>query len=212
MSPMVVEAIERSESGKNASRRLRARGMIPAVVYGHGASAVSVAVDPKQVVSVLTSEAGRNSIFKLKLADRADDVLVRDFQLDPLKGTLLHADFQRVAMDEIMEFEVPVEVVGSAPGVKAGGVLDLVLRELTVECTAADVPDHIKIPVSSLEIGDLIRVADLPVAGEKFKILNDPHLVVLTVSALRVEEEAPAAEGAAEPEVIRRGKGEEDEE
>lgn len=214
MSPVVVEAQERSEFGKNASRRLRARGSIPAVLYGHGSQNVSIAVDPKKVVEILTSETGRNTIFKLDVNGRFEDVLIREYQLHPVKGTLLHVDFQRVAMDEVMEFEVPVEVVGTAPGVKAGGILDVVLRELTVECLPSEVPDHIQVDVSNLEIGGMVRVSDLQVDTSKIKVLNDPHLVVLVVTAPRVEEEAPAAaaEAPAEPEVIRRGKVEAEEE
>lgn len=213
MSPLVVEAIERSEFGKNASRRLRVRGMIPGVVYGHGSGTVNIAVDPKRLLEILTSETGRNSIFKLQVAGRADDVLVREYQLHPLKGTLIHADFQRIAMDEVMEFDVPVEMVGNAPGVKAGGVLDLVLRELTLECMPGDVPDHIQVDVSAMEIGDAVRVSDLKVDSSKIKVLDDPHLVVLTLVPPRVEEEpVAAAEQPAEPEVIRRGKVEEGEE
>ncbi len=215
MSPVVVKAQERSEFGKNASRRLRAGGSIPAVLYGHGSGNISLVVDPKKVVEILTSETGRNTIFKLEVGGRSEDVLIREYQLHPVKGTLLHVDFQRVAMDEVMEFQVPVEVVGTAPGVKAGGVLDVVLRELSVECLPRDVPDHIQVEVSKLEIGDLIRVADLQVDTSKLKILSDPQLVVLTVVPPRVEEEtvaAAAAEAPAEPEVIRRGKAEAEEE
>jgi large subunit ribosomal protein L25 len=213
MAEFVVEAEVRVEFGKNASRRLRATGKIPAVVYGRNFESARITVDPKRVTEVLASESGRNTIFTLRYGGKSTDVLIKEFQLDPLKGTLVHADFQHVSMDELMHFRVPVEVSGSSVGVKAGGVLDLVLREIEVECLPGDVPDEISVPVDDLDIGDAVRVSELKLDSEKIRILTEPDLVVLTVVPPRIEEEAIAEEAeGAEPEVIRRGKVEPGEE
>ena len=213
MAEFVVEAEVRVEFGKNASRRLRATGKIPAVVYGRNFESARITVDPKRVTEVLASESGRNTIFTLRYGGKSTDVLIKDFQLDPLKGTLVHADFQHVSMDELMHFRVPVEVSGSSVGVKAGGVLDLVLREIEVECLPGDVPDEISVAVDDLDIGDAVRVSELKLDSEKIRILTDPDLVVLTVVPPRIEEEAVVEEAeVAEPEVIRRGRVEPGEE
>lgn len=214
MSAFVIEAVERTEHGKNASRRLRAAGKIPGVVYGHGFGNLSVAVDPKEVVEILTSESGRNTIFTLKVNDRTADVLIRDYQLHPVRGTLLHADFQNIAMDEVREFEIPVEVVGTAKGVKTGGILDHVLRAVTVECLPRDVPEGFPVDVSELDVGDMLRVSDLNLVSDRYTLLSDPEQVVVTVVAPRVEEEKEEVElgleEEAEPELIRRTKAEEE--
>jgi large subunit ribosomal protein L25 len=214
MAEFVVEADKRVEFGKNASRRLRATGRIPGVVYGRNFETVSVAVDPKRITEVLASESGRNTIFSLRFGGRSTDVLIKDYLLDPLKGTLLHADFQHVSMDELMDFRVPVEISGSPVGVKSGGVLDLVLRDIEVECLPGDVPDEIVVRVDDLDIGDAIRVSELKVESDKVKILTDPDLVVLTVVPPRAEEELveEEEEAVAEPEVVRRGRVEPGEE
>ena len=216
---LVVQAKVRKEFGKNHNRRLRAQGMIPGTVYGHKMEAVSVTVDPKEIHRILHSDSGRNTIFKLKVEGSSHDVLIRDFQLDPLRDTLLHADFQAIAMDQAMTFEVPVEPVGVSKGVKtSGGILDVVLRTIEIECLPADVPDQIEIDVTDLDIGDSVRVSQLKVDTSKLKILNDSNLVVINVSMPAIEkvEEAPVAEvaegeeAAAEPEVIKKGKAEEE--
>ncbi len=213
MKDLTIQADQRTQLGKNANRRLRTAGKIPGVVYGHDFEPVSVTVDPKDIHRILYSESGRNTIFKLQLPDVVKDVLIRDYQLDPVKGNLLHADFQTVAMDEMMEFEVPIEVVGSSVGVRNGGILDIVLREIEVECLPADVPDNIEIDVSALEIGDMVRVEDLKIDTSKITVLSEPELVVLNVAPPAVEEEPEEVEEAvAEPEVIKKGKTEEGEE
>ncbi len=210
MKDLVIQAEQRSMVGKNANRRLRTTGKIPAVVYGHGFEAVSVAVDPKDIHRILHSESGHNTIFKLQLPDATKDVLIRDYQLDPVKGHLLHADFQTVAMDEVMVFEVPVETVGNSIGVKNGGVMDIVLREIELECLPSDVPDSLEVDVTALDIGDVVRVEDLKYDSTKITLLSEPDLVVLTIAAPAVEEEEePVEEVVAEPEVIKKGKVEE---
>ena len=214
MPQFSMQAKRREAFGKNASRRLRVDGRIPAVVYGRGHDSVSVTVDPKEVIRILYSESGRNTIFKLQVEGSEQDVLVKDFQLHPIRGDLLHADFQMVAMDEKMVFEVPVQIEGIAEGVKVtGGVLDLVLREIQLECLPGDVPDHIIVDVTLLEVGDSIRVQDLGLGGEKIEVLSEPELVVATVVPPQAEEEEEEVveEEGAEPEVIAKGKDEEEE-
>ncbi|HUG44069.1 MAG TPA: 50S ribosomal protein L25 [Acidobacteriota bacterium] len=215
MAEFVIEVEKRDELGKNANRRLRSSGRIPAVVYGHGHENLNVSVDPKDIVRILHSDTGHNTIFKIQVGKDLADVLIKDYQLDPLRSTLMHTDFQVVAMDEIMVFQVPVDAVGVPIGVRdTGGMLDLVLREVEVECLPGNVPDHIQVEVSELEIGDAVRVSDLKVDSSTITILSEPNLVVATVLAPHVEEEeeeeAEEAEVAAEPEVIRKGKAEEE--
>jgi len=215
MSDFVVKAELRSELGKNANRRLRSRGMIPGVVYGQGLENVSVSLDPAALVDILHSDMGRNTIFMLNYGDKAANVLIRDYQLDPVRGELIHADLQSVAMDELMVFEIPIEVKGTAKGVKNGGVLDVVLREVEVECLPADVPDHVMVDVSELEIGDSLRVGALKLPSERMQMVSESDLVVLTVVPPRVTEEVAETgleEEAIEPELIRKGREEEAEE
>lgn len=216
MVERTLEAHQRTDLGKNQVRRLRQRGLIPAVFYGKGQQPTLLAVDPKAVHQVLHSETGQNTIFSLKVDGTSQaNVLIRDYQLDPVKGTLLHVDFLHVAMDVKLKVTVPIEVAGTPQGVKLyGGVLDVVSKEIEVECLPSDIPDHIKVEVSNLNIGDVIRLGDLPV-DDKIRFLGDKDTVIATVVAPRVEEEeakpVEAAEGAAEPEVIKKGKVAEEE-
>ncbi len=215
MANITVEATPREQLGKNASRRLRAAGRIPGTLYGQGTDPVSVSVDPRVLHRILHSESGRNTIFKLQVAGAQRDVLIRDYQLDPVRGDLLHADFLTVAMDQLMTFEVPVDMIGEALGVKAGGILESVLHQVEVECLPGDVPDSIELDVSHLEIGDSLRVEDLQAPSGKVQILSEPELVVVTVVPPKVEVEEveePEIEEEAEPEVIGKGKAEEEEE
>jgi large subunit ribosomal protein L25 len=216
MAGLVIEAEKRTEFGKNANRRLRAAGKLPGVVYGPKIETSSIVVDPADLTSILQSESGHNTIFTLKVNGEPLDVMIREYALDPLKGTLVHADFLRIVMDQIMQFAVPVEVDGTSAGVKEGGMLDLVLREIDVECLPAEVPDNIRVDVTELEIGDAIRVGDIPFDNENVKILSDAEFVVATVIPPRVEEEEEVEiveeeEEGAEPEVIGKGKAEDGE-
>lgn len=206
-----VEAQPREASDKNAARRLRTTGLIPAVIYGAKKDPRPVTVDPKQILKVLHSESGHNTIFDLTLEGEQTKAMVVDWQYEPLKGTLLHVDLKRIAMDQRMRLLVPVHVHGEPKGVKEqGGVLDVVLREVHIECLPADIPSHIDVDVSSLEIGQLIRVADLP-REASVKFLNDAEATVAHVTFIKEEVVAEPAEGteaAAEPEVIKKGKAE----
>ena len=212
MGKFVVLADRREQFGKNSNRRLRAQGQMPAVMYGHAMESVEVSVNPKDLDRILHSETGRNTIFALEVGGESQDVLIKDYQLDPIKGYLLHADFQAVAMDEQMVFEVPVQVVGTAKGVVEGGILDTVMRGIQLECLPGNVPDNILVEVSELEIGDSIRVGDLDIDTSQLSILSEPDLVVITVGAPRVEEEPEIEEEleeGEEPELIGEDQSEE---
>ena len=214
MAQLTVQAEERQKTGKGANRRLRMQGKLPAVVYGQGLETLAVSVNAQDVDLILHSEAGHNTIFQLQVSGKLTDVLIKDYQLDPVKGSLLHADFQAVALDQKMTFAVPVQVEGTAQGVIAGGVLDQVLREIEVECLPTEVPDHIPLDVTELEIGDSVRVEALQVDSPKISLLSAPDLVILSIVPPQAEEEVEEIveeEELEEPELIKKGKAEEEE-
>lgn len=210
--PTVIEAQVRTPGGKNVNRRIRKSGMIPAVIYGPGKQPSPVSVDPSVVKAILHSESGRNTIFTVNLGGSAqNNAMVKDYQLDPLKGTLIHADFLEIAMDRLLELAVNIELVGEPVGVKIdGGTMDFVTRSIDVECLPSDIPESIKVDVSALKINDYVRVKNLQV-DPKVKVLTEPEIVIVTVVPPAKEETpAEAAAGtAAEPEVVKKGKTEE---
>ena len=206
-----VEATIREASDKNAARRLRVTGMIPAVLYGAKKEPRAISVDPKQILSILHSAAGHNTIFDLSLGGEQAKAMVVDWQYEPMKGHLLHVDLKRIAMDQKMRLSVPVLIKGEAKGVKLeGGLLDVVLREVHIECLPADIPSHIDVDVTELHHGDAVRVSGLPqLTGVSY--LDDPDAVVTHVTHVKEEVAAAPAEAtatAAEPEVIKKGKTE----
>ena len=208
----VVATPRTGKFNKNAARRVRVAGKIPAVVYGAGQDAVAVAVDPKAITKILHSDSGHNTIFDLNVEGSAVvKAMIVDWQHEPLKGKLLHIDLKRIAMDKTMQVSVPIQLVGVPTGVKnEGGILEHVLREVEIECLPGDIPSHLDVDVSALEIGDSIHVSNLPHSG-KLKFLADEETTVALVTA--VKEEVPAVEEAAEaapaePEVAKKGKGE----
>lgn len=205
-----VEAKIREASDKNAARRLRTTGMIPAVLYGAKKDPRAIAVDPKQILKILHSSSGHNTIFDINLEGEQAKAMVVDWQYEPLKGSLLHVDLKRIAMDQKMRLSVPVHIQGEAKGAKeAGGLLDLVLREIQIECLPTDIPSHIAVDVTNLGIGQAIRVAELPQSAS-VKYLNDPDALVVHITFVKEEVAATPVEGAAvtaaEPEVIKKGK------
>lgn len=218
---ITITASSREGTGKGPARRLRAQGMIPAAVYGEGGEASAVAINAKELATILRSGSGQNTIFKIALPQgdgEPANVIIKDYQVDPIKGRLLHADLLRLSMTTLTRVDVSVETLGEPAGVKAdGGILEVQLREIEVECLPGDIPQHLQVDVSHLQIGDHVTVADLVYDREKVKVLADEHQIVAGVLAPRmVEEVAPAAvvEGeapaGAEPEVIKKGKGEEE--
>ena len=224
MAEIVVNATNRPDRGKNAARRLRRRGLVPGIVYGGKAGNLAVAVDPKALQRVLRSEAGRNTILKLDIADHGPtNAILKNWQVDPVKESFLHADFYRIAMDVAIRVTVPIHVVGEARGVKVdAGILELVIREIEVECLPGDIPERIDVDVTDLGINQSLRVSDVP-APPKVKVLQAVDQVVVHVISVKEEEApvaaaAPVAEGeaaaaapTAEPEVIKKGKKEEEE-
>ncbi len=221
MAEILISAKHRPGRGKNAARRLRREGLIPAVVYGGEGENVTVAVDPKALSRVLRSEAGRNAILKLDISESgATNAILKGWQVDPIRENFLHADFYRIAMDVAIRVTVPIAVKGEARGVKVdGGILEVILREIAVECLPGDIPERIDVEVSELGINQAVRVSDLPVSA-KVKITQDPDQVVVHVISVKEEAvatpgaAAPVAEGEAaapaEPEVMKKGKKEEE--
>jgi large subunit ribosomal protein L25 len=212
MSPIVIEAQRRTPGGKNVNRRLRKSGRIPAVLYGPGKNPRPVTVDPAAVKEILYSDSGRNTIFSVSVeGGEHANAMVKDYQLDPVQENLIHADFFEIAMDQLLELTVNVELVGDAEGVKiGGGIMDFVTRSIEVECLPSDIPETIKVDVSHLKINDYIRVKNIQ-ADPKVKVLTDPEVVIVTIVP-PVKEEVPveAAAEAAEPEVIKKGKVDEE--
>src|ERR1700693_5572674 len=219
MDQIIVEAAPRETRGKNAARRMRVAGQVPATLYGGKEGAESLAVNTKQVSAILRSVSGHNTIFKVKTQSAEQPAIVKDWQVDPVKGTLLHVDLLRVAMDVRMRVKVPVHVFGEPQGVKLqGGVFEMVIREVEIECLPVDIPTEFKMDISGLMMGMQLRASDIPLDPNKMKLLTDPARVLAHVVALRVEEEKPAeavaadaAAAPAEPEVIKKGKKETEE-
>jgi large subunit ribosomal protein L25 len=213
-----LEAQSRTPGNKNVARRVRRDGKIPAVLYGAGKDAVSVTVDPRQVMRILNSETGHNTIFDLDLNSDKTKAMIVDWQYEPLKGKLLHIDLKRIAMDKLLIVKVPIELKGEAVGVKQqGGILEQMLREVEIECLPADIPSFIEVDVSELTFGKVLRVVDLPHSG-KLTFITDENQPVAHVTSVKEEvaatPEAAAAEaaaGPAEPEVIKKGKQETEE-
>jgi large subunit ribosomal protein L25 len=218
MPEFVVPAESRTDTGKNANRRLRSRGLIPGVLYTAGKEALAVQVSPGEIGTVLKSAAGENTLFDLEIGGKRRKVILKEFQREPLRGKLLHADFYEVALDKALQVNVHIDLEGTPVGVKLqGGIVDFVTRELEIECLPADIPEKIAVDISHLELGKHLRVSDLKVP-ERVKVLTESDVVVVHVVLPRAEEaaaaEAAAEEGAtaeaasSEPEVIKKGKAE----
>ena len=211
----ILEAQPRTPGSKNDARRVRSGGKIPAVVYGAGKQATPVSLDPRQVSRILHSKTGYNTICDLTLAGERSKAMIVDWQYEPIKGSLLHIDLKRIAMDQKLTVGVPIVLKGEAAGVKQeGGILEQILREVEIECLPADIPSSIEADVSHLVHGKVLRVSDLP-RSEKLRFLTDANQPVAHVVSVKEEvvatPEAVAAEAGAapaEPEVIKKGKQE----
>lgn len=208
MDIIELTAEPRAMTGKKGARACRNRGQVPGILYGKGDVSRPLAVDPKQLDKVLHTHAGSNVIIKLVLGDGAEpvNVVVRELQVDTIRGTMQHVDFCHISLDETIRSKVPFKTVGEAPGVKAGGILEHILWDLEIECLPMNIPDSIEVDISGLEIGDGIDVSEVSVPAE-ITILSDPESTVVQVVAPRVEEEPEAEvelEGE-EPEVITEG-------
>ena len=219
-----LEAVKRDTFGKNEARRLRVRGHIPAVLYGGALvdgkpQATAIAVDPKALMGILRGESGVNTLIGLKVGSEDVKVLMREYQVDPLTRRLLHVDFYRIAMDKLLVVKVPVTVKGEAKGIKQqGGVLDIVHREIEVECLPANIPEAIELDVTELMLGQAIRLRDVA-TSPTWRPVTDGDVMLVHVVAPRAAVEPVAADAvaatpaaAAEPEVIKKGKPEKAEE
>jgi large subunit ribosomal protein L25 len=218
-----LEAVKRDTFGKNEARRLRAKGNIPAVLYGGVTvdgkpQATPIAVDPKALMGILRGESGVNTLIGLTVGSEDVKVLMREYQVDPLTRRLLHVDFYRIAMDKMLVVKVPITVKGEAKGIKQqGGLLDIVHREVEVECLPADIPEAIELDVTELMLGQAIRLRDVA-TSPKWKPVTDGDVMLVHIVAPRAAAEPAAADAVAaapavaEPEVIKKGKPEKAEE
>ena len=164
MAEIVIEAAPREAGSSNEARRMRRERKLPAVVYGGGKESHTITLEPGEIISILKSESGQNTIFKLKIAGGSqENVMIFDVQIDPVTHSLLHADLVRIAMDVVIEVSVPLQIVGEAAGVIEGGVLDHSLRELVVTCLPTDIPESIEVDVTDLEMNQSIKVEDIQV-------------------------------------------------
>jgi large subunit ribosomal protein L25 len=223
MPEAVIAKPREGKFNKNAARRVRVAGKIPAVLYGPGHEPVAVEVDPKQISRILFSETGHNTIFDVEIAGLSTaKAMIVDWQREPINDRLIHIDMKRIALDKVLRVKVRIKLLGIPVGVKtAGGILDQVLREVEIECLPADIPSHIDADVSQLEMHGAIRVSDLPHLGS-IKFLKAADATVAHVVSIReeaptaaeVEAAATAAAAAvattAEPEVAKKGKPEAD--
>ena len=214
-STELVTAVTREgKFNKNAARRVRVAGKIPAVIYGAKEPSIAIELDPKQILRILHSDSGHNTIFDVDVKGSARvKAMIVDWQYEPIKGSLLHIDLKRIAMDKAMVVEVPIHLEGVPFGVKnEGGLLDQVLREVEIECLPGDIPAHIALDVTGMKLHDVVRVSDLPHGG-KFKFITDEDATVAHVTVIKEEvvaepDAVAAAATPAEPEVVKKGKQE----
>lgn len=211
-----IAAEPRDSRGKNEARRLRAQGSMPAVLYGGADGPTAVAVNPKEVTRILHSKTGHNTIFNLKLAQNGDmPVMIVDWQYDPIKDTLLHVDLKRIDLKQRITVKIPVVTHGDPKGVKIqGGIHEVVTREIEIECLPDEIPEQFDVNVGELLIGQSVRAADIPLSGS-MRLLSPPDAVISHVVSLRAEETTTAETGGeatapAEPEVMKKGKKEEE--
>jgi len=212
-----IKANKREIIGKNASRRLRMEGMIPAVIYGAREATVLLNLRKKEIFKILKSEAGETTIFQISFDSKMRDAMIKELQRDPVTDEILHADFIQIKMDKTVRISVPVVTVGEAVGVKTeGGFVDLMTREVEVECLPKDIPEHIEVDISDLHLHQSLKVEDIaPVEG--VEILSAPDTILVLVEAPSKEEEIEVEEKEEEviaeeeePEIIKREKAEEE--
>jgi large subunit ribosomal protein L25 len=212
---ITVRATKREGRGKNDARRARVAGMVPISVYGGEGGSVAALAPIRELAAILRSESGRNTIFTIDIDGvGASEVMFHERQVDPIRGRLIHADLTRLVKGQKIEVTVPLRLVGEPIGVREEqGVLEQIIREIEIRCEPREIPDVIDVDVSGLGVHDTLHVSDIAVA-EGIEILNAPDAVIATVGIVKEEPvAAPAAEveGAAEPEVIGKGKKEDEE-
>lgn len=210
MEKITLKAEKRDKAGKGVARSLRREGLVPSVLYRAGHS-LPIKMNRKELAGFISSTAGEQVMVNLEFPDGEKRLaLLKDYQVDPIKGELLHADFFEALLTEKVRVTVAISTTGEPVGVKRdGGILQHGVREIEIECLPDKIPGHITVDVSGLELGKSIHVSDL-VLGEGIKVLTDPDEVIATVTAIVEEEAAPAAPEVAEPEVIKKGKKEEE--
>jgi large subunit ribosomal protein L25 len=212
---ITVAAEVRTSRGKNEAHRTRRAGLIPAVVYGAFQDPVSVAVNPRELVKIIRSGTGFNTIFTLAIAGGENTpVMVVDQQLDPIRGTLLHADLKRIDLNKRIRVSVPVHTAGEPAGVKVqGGLLEIITRSIDIECLPDEIPESFTVNVSELMIGQSKRASNVELSGS-MKLVSAADSVIAHIVALRAEEAAATPDAAAattaEPEVVKKGKKEDE--
>ena len=213
MEKITLKAIERQTTGKGASKRGRKEGLIPGVVYRGGKKATILNVEKKALWQAVHTEAGENVIIGLEIGGKEKTVRLKELQHDPLKDDIIHVDFQEISLKEKLKVNVPITIKGEAVGVtEEGGVLNQVEWELEVECLPTEIPEHINIHVEGLHLNEAIHIKDIASDGA-YKILGDPEQVVLNVimpAAEEVEEGEEEEAAGVEPELIKKGKKEEE--
>jgi large subunit ribosomal protein L25 len=202
MEKPVLNAEVREKTGKEIAKKLRTKGLIPAVFYGPRSETVVLMVDPKELSKTLQTEAGENVIIDLNIRKGEDSfqkmVMLKEIQIHPLRRKALHADFYEVSMEQMVTVEIPVHLLGKPEGVKAGGILDQVLRTIQIQCLPGDIPRSIDVNVDALMIGDSVHVREVQL--EKGKILTDLNFTIASVvppaAEVKPAEEAAPEEGA----------------
>lgn len=217
MAQIQLAADIRAKKGKEAAHQLRKQGFVPAVLYGGASGNILLSVSSHDLHQIVAKNIGETALIDLAIQQEKETktvpVIIKELQIDPVKRTLVHADFLEITMGHVIEVHVSLELTGGSPGVKAGGILEFLTREITVECLPSKMAGHFNIDISSLEIGDSLTVGDLSL-GDDYKIMTDPETVLVTIAPplLKEAEEEEAEAELEEPEVIQKGKKPEEEE
>lgn len=217
MAQVQLAADVRTERGKEAAHQLRKQGFVPAILYGGESGNILLSVSSHDLHQIVAKNIGETTLIDLAIQQEKETktvpVIIKELQIDPVKRTLVHADFLEITMGHVIEVHVPLELTGESPGVKAGGILEFLAREITVECLPSKMAGHFNIDISSLEIGDSLTVSDLSL-GDDYKIITDTETVLITIATplLKEAEEEEAEAELEEPEVIQKGKKPEEEE
>lgn len=225
MQQAKLEVQLREASGKGAARATRRTGFVPAIVYGHKIAPASIKL-PERSLRTFMSSGGENVIINMHMGeDTMETVMLKDIQIDPVSRRIVHADFIRVSLEEVVAAHVPIILIGEPPGISEGGIQEFLLREFQIECQVGQMPENIEVDVSSLQIGDRVRVSDIQLS-EEMTLLDDPATIIVTIAAPSIieveEEEEEVLEGEEgeigededqEPEVIgEKGRGDDEEE
>jgi large subunit ribosomal protein L25 len=203
---LTIKCERRDAFGKNASRRFRREGKIPAVLYGKNEPSTHLVLQKKDIFGILRSESGENTIFKASFDSNATDAMIKEFQIDPVTAEILHIDLIQIAMDKAIRVSVPIVVAGEAVGVKTeGGFVDLITREVEVECLPGDIPEHIEVDIGDLHLHQSVKVEDIS-SPQGVEIISDPQTLVVLIEAPTKEEEVlPEVEEEEEVEVMAEG-------